>query len=94
MYYSRATVLDFDLEVLGLAFLQEKEEVFFLSASLPDRRYSKPETSLPILRMQEPLTKYALLILQQEKARKGSIVNQLEITALFQIQFMTFLLLV
>lgn len=57
LYSPRATVLDFDLEVLGLAFLQGKEEVFFLPAFLRHWRHSKTGTSLPVLRVQKPLTK-------------------------------------
>lgn len=76
LYSPRATVLDFDLEVLGLAFLQGKEEVFFLPAFLWHWRHSKTGTSLPVLRVQKPLTKKPLLLIpQQGKARKRSTVN-------------------
>lgn len=70
MYSSRATVLDFDHEVLGLAFLQGKEDVSFQAVFLSDWRHFKTETSPPALRVQRPLTKIPLLLPQQGTARK------------------------
>jgi len=55
VYSPKPAVLDFDLEALGLVFLQGGE-VSCLTTSTPDCRQSKTGTSPPALRVQKPLT--------------------------------------